>query len=83
MMSAWDRAPYTTIATSIPFAYIGGKFVLTTAQYDAGTISRMSFRAAASIMSSGASAVAGAPGRLGVGKSYLARVDGQVSCLTG
>jgi hypothetical protein len=53
MMNAWDRAPYTTIMTSLPFAYIGGKFLLTTAQYDASAISQMSFQAAASIMSSG------------------------------
>jgi hypothetical protein len=45
--------PYTTIKTSLPFAYIGGKFLLTTAQYDASAISQMSFQAAASIMSSG------------------------------
>lgn len=57
MMNAWDRAPYTTIKTSLPFAYIGGKFLLTTAQYDASAISQMSFQAAASIMSSGTSAV--------------------------
>ena len=53
MMKAWDRAPYTTITLSLPFAYIGGKFLLTTAQYDASAISQMSFQAAASIMSSG------------------------------
>ena len=35
--------PYTTIKTSLPFAYIGGKFLLTTAQYDASAISQMSF----------------------------------------
>jgi hypothetical protein len=45
--------PYTTIKTSLPFAYIGGKFLLTTAQYDASAISQMSFQAAVSIMSSG------------------------------
>jgi hypothetical protein len=53
MMNAWDRAPYTTVKTSLPFAYIGGKFILTTAQYDASAISQMSFQAAATIMSSG------------------------------
>ncbi len=57
MMNAWDRAPYTTIKTSLPFAYIGGRFLLTTAQYDASAISQMSFQAAADIMSSGTSAV--------------------------
>ncbi len=58
MMNAWDRAPYTTITLSLPFAYIGGRFLLTTAQYDASAISQMSFQAAASIISSGTSAVA-------------------------
>jgi len=57
MMNAWDRAPYTTITLSLPFAYIGGKFLLTTAQYDASAISQMSFQAAASTMSSGTSPV--------------------------
>jgi Domain of unknown function (DUF929) len=57
MMNAWDRAPYTTIKASLPFAYIGGEFLLTTAQYDASAISQKSFQAAASIMSSGTSAV--------------------------
>jgi hypothetical protein len=53
MMNAWDRAPYTTIKASLPFAYIGGKFLLTTAQYDASAISQMGFEAAARIMSAG------------------------------
>jgi hypothetical protein len=57
MMTAWDRAPYTTIKTSLPFAYIGGKFLLTTSQYDASAISQMSFQAAASVMTSGKSTV--------------------------
>jgi Domain of unknown function (DUF929) len=52
-MKAWDRAPYTTTTLSLPFAYMGGKFLLTTAQYDASAISQTSFQAAASIMSSG------------------------------
>jgi hypothetical protein len=57
IMNAWDRAPYTTINTSLPFAYIDGRFLLTTAQYDASSISQASFQVAASIMSSGARAV--------------------------
>jgi hypothetical protein len=57
LMNAWDRAPYTTITLSLPFAYIGGRFLLTTAQYDASAISQMSFQAAASIMSSGTGSV--------------------------
>jgi Domain of unknown function (DUF929) len=57
MISTWDRAPYTSTSDSIPFAFIGGKFILTTAQYDAGTISGTNFQAAARIMTSGTSAV--------------------------
>ena len=57
LMKAWDRAPYTTVRLSLPFAYIGGRFLLTSAQYDASPISQMAFRAAASIMSSGTSTV--------------------------
>ena len=53
MMKAWDRAPYTATPLSLPFAYMGGTFLLTTAQYDASAISQMSFQAAARIMSSG------------------------------
>ena len=57
MMKAWDRAPYTSTNLSLPFAYMGGGFLLTTAQYDASAISQMSFRAAARIMASGRSAI--------------------------
>ena len=53
-----------------PFAYIGGRFLLATAQYDASAISQMSFQAAATTMSAGTSTVsryaeaaAGVPGR--------------------
>ena len=53
IMKAWDRAPYTTTTFSLPFAYIAGTFLLTTAQYDASAIAQTSFQAAASIMSSG------------------------------
>jgi Domain of unknown function (DUF929) len=57
MMRTWDRAPYTTINASLPFAYIGGRFLLATAQYDASAISQMSFQAAATTMSAGTSTV--------------------------
>jgi hypothetical protein len=57
LMTAWDRAPFTAVKTSLPFAYLGGRFLLTTAQYDASAISQMSFQAAATIMSSGTSPV--------------------------
>jgi hypothetical protein len=56
-MNAWDRAPYTNVTLSLPFAYLGGKFLLTTAQYSASTISQMSFKAAARTISSGTSPV--------------------------
>ena len=58
IMTTWDRAPYTTVATSLPFAYLGGKFILTSAQYDASALSNMSFQAAASIMAAGKAPVA-------------------------
>ena len=57
IMDAWDRAPYTAVSTSLPFAYLGGRFLLTSAQYDASALSRKTFQAAASIMSSGESPV--------------------------
>jgi hypothetical protein len=53
LMTAWDRAPYTTINASLPFVYIGGRFILTTAQYDASAVSQMTFQAAARTISSG------------------------------
>jgi hypothetical protein len=52
MLSRWDVAPYTATTDSIPFAYIGGKFLLTSGQYDAGAISHMNFQTAAGIMTS-------------------------------
>jgi hypothetical protein len=58
LMSSWDRAPYTTVTASLPFAYIGGRFILTTAQFNASALSRMSFAAAASTVSAGTSTVA-------------------------
>jgi hypothetical protein len=57
LISDWDVAPYTTKTASIPFAYLGGGFILTGAQYDASAISRMKFPAAAKIMTSGKTAV--------------------------
>jgi hypothetical protein len=54
LLSRWDVAPYTAKTGSIPFAYIGGKFLLlTTAQYDASAISHLSFQTAADLMTSG------------------------------
>jgi len=57
MITTWDVAPYTTKTGSIPFAYLGGRFLLTRAQYDASAISQMNFRTAARMMTSGKSAV--------------------------
>lgn len=57
MISTWDVAPYTTKASSIPFAYMGGKFLITGAQYDASAISQLNFQTAAETMTSGKSTV--------------------------
>ena len=57
MISTWDVAPYTAKTGSIPFAYIGGKFIVTSAQYNAAAIAGMNFATAAGIMTSGTSAV--------------------------
>jgi Domain of unknown function (DUF929) len=57
MISTWDITPYTSKAGSIPFAYIGGKFLITSAQYSASAISQMNFQTAAGIMTSGKTAV--------------------------
>jgi hypothetical protein len=57
IINAWDVAPYTTKRGSIPFAYMGGKFLITSAQYDASAISQMKFQTAAGIMTSGKSTV--------------------------
>lgn len=57
IMTAWDVAPYTTQSGSVPFLYIGGKFLLSGFQYDAGTLWKMSFQATAKMMTSGTTAV--------------------------
>jgi Domain of unknown function (DUF929) len=57
MINAWDVVPYTTEPSSIPFAYMGGKFLMTSAQYNASAISRMNFQTAVSVMTSGKSTV--------------------------
>jgi hypothetical protein len=57
IITAWDVAPYTTESGSLPFVYMGGKFLLTGSQYDAGAISQMKFQTAAGVMTSGKSTV--------------------------
>lgn len=57
IMTAWDVAPYATQSGSVPFLYIGGKFLLSGFQYDADAIWQMSFQAAARAITSGATAV--------------------------
>ena len=57
IITSWDVAPYTAQSGSIPFVDIGGEFVLTGVQYEAGAISQMSFRTATGVMTSGKSAV--------------------------
>jgi hypothetical protein len=56
-ISDWDVAPYTSTNGSLPFAYLGGEFLLTSAQYDAGPISKLNFQTAAGLLTSGKSAV--------------------------
>lgn len=53
LLTKWDAPPYTTEAGAIPFVYLGGKYVLTGIQYDAGAISSMQFAHAASYLTSG------------------------------
>jgi Domain of unknown function (DUF929) len=55
IMTAWDVVPYTSQSGSVPFLYIGGKFLLSGFQYHAGAISLMSLQTAAGVMTSGKS----------------------------
>jgi hypothetical protein len=57
MLNTWDLRPYTSTTDSIPFAYMGGKFLLTSAQYSATAISHLNFQTAAGILTSGKSTV--------------------------
>ncbi len=57
IMTAWDVTPYATQSDSVPFLYIGGKFLLSGFQYDASTIWQLSFQALAKMMTSGTTAV--------------------------
>jgi hypothetical protein len=56
LISKWDVAPYTTETGSIPFVYLGGKYLITGAQYDAAAISGKSFQSAVPYMTSGTNA---------------------------
>jgi hypothetical protein len=56
LMSKWDVSPYTTVNGSIPFVYMGGKYLLTGAQYVAAPISGKSFDTAVPYMTSGTNA---------------------------
>lgn len=53
LLSKWDVAPYTTESGSIPFVYLGGKYLITGAQYVASAISGKSFDTAVPYMTSG------------------------------
>ncbi len=57
VMTAWDVPPYTTQSGSVPFLYIGGKFLLSGFSYDVNAVSLMSFQTAVGVMTSGQSAV--------------------------
>jgi hypothetical protein len=56
LMSKWDVSPYTTENGSIPFLYLGGKYLVTGAQYLASPLSGKSFEAAVPYMTSGTNA---------------------------
>jgi hypothetical protein len=56
LLTKWDVAPYTTENGSIPFVYLGGKYLVTGAQYVASPISGKSFDSAVPYMTSGANA---------------------------
>jgi thiol-disulfide isomerase/thioredoxin len=56
LMQKWDVAPYTTENGSIPFVYLGGKYLITGAQYVAPAISGKSFETAVPYMTSGTNA---------------------------
>jgi hypothetical protein len=56
LMAKWDVAPYTTEDGSIPFVYLGGKYLVTGAQYVAAPISGESFETAVPYMTSGTNA---------------------------
>jgi Domain of unknown function (DUF929) len=57
VMTAWDVTPYAAQDDTVPFLYIGGKFLLSGFQYDPGTIWQMDFQAAAKMMTSGTTAI--------------------------
>ena len=56
LLTKWDVAPYTTESGSIPFVYLGGKYLVTGAQYVASPISGKSFDSAVPYMTSGTNA---------------------------
>ncbi len=57
LVTKWDTTPYIPAADQgqnpIPFIYVGGKYLLTGNQYDAGPISGLKWTTAASYMTSG------------------------------
>jgi thiol-disulfide isomerase/thioredoxin len=60
LLSKWDTAPYTTQNGSIPFVYLGGKYLINGAQYgpNAGSpLSGMQFTAAVNYLTSGKNAM--------------------------
>jgi len=55
-MSRYDVPPYVSEAGSIPFIYIGGKYLLIGAQYSADAIAGRSFSSTVPYMTSGTNA---------------------------
>jgi thiol-disulfide isomerase/thioredoxin len=56
ILTKWDVSPYTSENGSIPFVYLGGKYLVTGAQYLASPLSGKSFQTAVPYMTSGTNA---------------------------
>lgn len=57
LINKWDVSPYTTQSGSIPFAYLGGRFLVTGIQYDASSIAGTAWLTAAENITSGTTPV--------------------------
>jgi hypothetical protein len=60
LLAKWDVAPYTTQSGSIPFVYLGGKYILVGAQYGPSSgspLSGMQFTNAVNYLTSGKNAM--------------------------
>lgn len=52
ILSTYDAPPYTTSTGTIPFVYLGGKFIVNGTQYDAAALAGKSFSSAVSYITS-------------------------------